>query len=102
MLNIRGGALKNLLAAVLFIAAGCTSGGPQPTGASAPVSADTAVANDPEWPKIVDAAKKEGKLTIHAAFEQHLPDKYIPEFNKLYPATPADVVYGNEPATTEK
>jgi iron(III) transport system substrate-binding protein len=102
MLNIRGGALKNLLAAVLFIAAGCTSGGPQPSGASAPVSADTAVANDPEWSKIVDAAKKEGKLTIYGAFEQSLQDKYIPEFNKLYPGIQVDVVYGTGPASAEK
>lgn len=103
-MSIRAGAVIVGVWASLLIGAACS---PQPSGSgiSAPnnqVADDPAVANDADWAKIVDAAKKEGKLTIYGAFEQSLQDRYIPEFNRLYPGIQVEVVFGTGPSSAEK
>lgn len=87
-----------LLLAVIALTVACSPAAP-PT---APTAAPAISGADAEWSQIVEAAKKEGKLTIYGAFEQSLQDKYIPEFNKVYPFVSVEVVYGTGPASAEK
>lgn len=103
-MKIRAGVIVAGACAALLISAACS---PQPSASGSSSSSqqvidDAAVANDADWAKTVEAAKKEGKLTIYGAFEQSLQDKYIPEFNKLYPQIQVEVVYGTGPGSAEK
>lgn len=85
-----------LLAAAVLVMAGC---------APAPAAAPTAVpaaGQSADWNQVIETAKAEGKLTIYGAFEQSLQDKYITEFNKVYPFIRVEVVYGTGPASAEK
>jgi iron(III) transport system substrate-binding protein len=100
-MHISRAKLFGLLATALLFAAACAPGGQQTTPTSPPKVAAASGA-DAEWSQVVEAAKKEGKLTIYGAFEQSLQDKYIPEFNKVYPFVSVEVVYGTGPASAEK
>jgi iron(III) transport system substrate-binding protein len=98
MMRVPRIARLGLLLALMALAVACSSAVP-PT---APTAAPTVSGADAEWSQIVESAKKEGKLTIYGAFEQSLQDKYIPEFNKVYPFVSVEVVYGTGPASAEK
>jgi iron(III) transport system substrate-binding protein len=85
--------------ALVFITACAPSAQP---GVPTAVPDTQAAGADADWNQVIEAARKEGKLTIYGAFEQSLQDKYIPEFNKLYPFIGVEVVYGTGPASAEK
>jgi iron(III) transport system substrate-binding protein len=93
--------LGGLLSAALVLVAACSPAA-QPAAPTAAPAPQQATGTDAEWNQVIEAAKKEGKLTIYGAFEQSLQDKYIPEFNKLYPFVSVEVVYGTGPTSAEK
>lgn len=87
-----------LVIATIAVIAACAPAAPSAT----PTAAGAGGGQSADWNQVIQAAKTEGKLTIYGAFEQSLQDKYIPEFNKVYPFINVEVVYGTGPASAEK
>jgi iron(III) transport system substrate-binding protein len=112
MNSIKGRWPAGLVSLALTLAAACSpaqSAAPAATtapaataGSAAAAGGDTATTGDAAWQQIVEAGKKEGKIVIYGTFEQSLQDKYIPEFNKVYPFITVEVVYGSGPESAEK
>src|SRR4051794_24468805 len=107
-------AATRLVALTLFASACSSAAAPAPTSApkeSAKPAAESkpaAVANpaatnpDAEWQAIVDAGKKEGKVTIYGPFIEETQKPYIEAFQKKYPGVEIDVVYGTGPQSAER
>ncbi|MFN0074125.1 MAG: ABC transporter substrate-binding protein [Chloroflexota bacterium] len=74
--------------------AAAPAAGSQPAAASASASA--------EWEKVVEAAKKEGKVTIYGQFDQAVYEQYIAAFNSKYPGIEVEVAFSTGPQAAEK
>ena len=51
---------------------------------------------------MVDAARKEGKVTIYGQFDQAVYEQYITAFNSKYPGIEVEVVFSTGPQAAEK
>jgi iron(III) transport system substrate-binding protein len=69
-----------------------------PAGGSQPVTSNA----NAEWENVVDAAKKEGKVTIYGQFDQAVYEQYISAFNSKYPGIEVEVVFSTGPQAAEK
>ncbi len=72
--------------------AAAPAGGNQPAASSATA----------EWGRVVEAAKKEGKVTIYGQFDQAVYEQYINAFNSKYPSIEVEVVFSTGPQAAEK
>jgi iron(III) transport system substrate-binding protein len=109
------------LLAVAFFAAACSpAAAPTPTSApkeaakpaaESKSAADTKPAADAkpasasvdaEWQAIVEAGKKEGKITIYGPFIEEIQAPYVEAFQKKYPGIEIEVVYGTGPQSAER
>jgi iron(III) transport system substrate-binding protein len=79
-------------------AAAPASGAPTAATSSQPAASSASA----EWDKVVDAANKEGKVTIYGQFDQAVHEQYITAFNSKYPSIEVEVVFSTGPQAAEK
>src|SRR5215217_8692614 len=113
-------AAMRLVAVALFATACSSTAAPAPTSApkeaakpateakpaaDAKPASDTkpsAASADAEWQAIVDAGKKEGKVTIYGPFIEETQAPYVEAFQKKHAGIEVEVVYGTGPQSAER